>query len=186
MEFQSKWKRTPKFLALLAIFTTTLFVSLMLTGAKPVNAATKADEITVNSATPKEQAIAKELEKMFVDGDIENLNIDYLIAKYGKDEIQATERFIGISENESRIFPTEHRIVQRDLADIGNCMLGKLGEEIRSMVNVNTIVAYIDKKLWLEAAKAIVAKVAAQGIKRNAAVMATVLALYAVQCGLGW
>ena len=29
-------------------------------------------------------------------------------------------------------------------------MLGKLGEEIRSMVNVNTIVAYIDKKLWLE------------------------------------
>ncbi len=124
MEFQSKWKRTPKFLALLAIFTTTLFVSLMLTGAKPVNAATKADEITVNSATPKEQAVAKELEKMFVDGDIENLNIDYLIAKYGKDEIQATERFIGISENESRIFPTEHRIVQRDLADIGNCMLG--------------------------------------------------------------
>ena len=85
MEFQSKWKRTPKFLALLAIFTTTLFVSLMLTGAKPVNAATKADEITVNSATPKEQAVAKELEKMFVDGDIENLNIDYLIAKYGKD-----------------------------------------------------------------------------------------------------
>ena len=84
MEFQSKWKRTPKFLALLAIFTTTLFVSLMLTGAKPVNAATKADEITVNSATPKEQAVAKELEKMFVDGDIENLNIDYLIAKYGK------------------------------------------------------------------------------------------------------
>ena len=47
MEFQSRWKRTPKFLALLAIFTTTLFVSLMLTGAKPVNAATKADEITV-------------------------------------------------------------------------------------------------------------------------------------------
>ncbi len=68
MEFQSRWKRTPKFLALLAIFTTTLFVSLMLTGAKPVNAATKADEITVNSATPKEHILDLSCMKIVYNG----------------------------------------------------------------------------------------------------------------------
>lgn len=184
MEYRIERRKINVFSFILAVIAAILFISPVTTAGSAVHAAVKSN--SVSSATPQELAVADELERMFVDGNINHLDIDYLIATYGKEEVQKTERFIGISSDESQIFPKKHSIVKRDLTSIGNCMLGKLGDEIKNMVNVNTIVAYIDKKLWLEAAKAIVAKVAAQGIKRNAAVMAGLLAWYAVQCGMGW
>lgn len=58
--------------------------------------------------------VADELKNMFIDGDIHHLDINYLVSKYGLDEIKDAERFIGISEEKSLIIPKQ-RFVERNL-----------------------------------------------------------------------
>ena len=144
---------------------------------------TNAEEF--DSATEKQQVeqLAKVLEKVDNAPNREEAE-RIMVENFGEEGLEEAAKEIGVDPNNPLGEGSPTRSARGEVNEEGfvECMAGKVGDEIKKLLNINGIALALGQKDYPKMAAEIVKYLAKQGIKRNVGALALLLAWYGAQC----
>ncbi|WP_236883048.1 hypothetical protein [Corynebacterium pseudokroppenstedtii] len=110
---------------------------------------------------------------------------EVLVDNVGEEETAEAAAVVGLTPDElfsDETVANEYAFGLGGTEKFLSCMEGKVEDDVKEIFHVNAIAVLIGQEKYFEAAEEAVAYLAKQGVKRNAAAIASVLAFYGARC----